>query len=61
MSDPKVMELKAKAMSIVEMIENTRGLSQGVTLEAEMLTSIAISMKRIADAAELFAGKKKLK
>jgi hypothetical protein len=32
------------------LIENTSGLSQGVSLPDEMLASIAISLKRIADA-----------
>ena len=31
------------------MIENTSGLSQGVPLGEELLASIAISLKRIAD------------
>jgi hypothetical protein len=32
------------------LIENTSGLSQGVPLDSELLASIAISLKRIADA-----------
>jgi len=32
-----------------ELIENTSGLSQGVPLGEELLASIAISLKRIAD------------
>jgi hypothetical protein len=35
-----------------EMIENTSGLSQGVLLHDELLASIAISLKRIADSME---------
>ncbi len=51
-SQAKADELRSKPVSISQSIENTRGLSQGVTLEAEMLTSIAISLKRIADTFE---------
>ena len=35
---------------IQSLIEDTRGLSQGVELRDELLASIAISLKRIADA-----------
>jgi hypothetical protein len=46
--DEQRHEGSVKCCSIQTQIENTSGLSQGVSLSEEMLTSIAISLCRIA-------------
>lgn len=52
MSTEKAMELKSRPVHICMRFEDVRGFQAGVALEAEAMTSMAISLKRLADVAE---------